>query len=57
MAELNPYLDPVTGLPKAGTTAPWLGTQGQVDDSVATKVNDIASKDSVRSTRWRAPKG
>jgi len=43
----NPYLDPATGLPKTGTSAAWLGTQAQVDDSVATKVNDIASKDSA----------
>jgi hypothetical protein len=47
MAETNPYLDPVTGLPKTGTSAAWLGTQKQVDDSMATKVNEIASKDSA----------
>lgn len=43
----NPYLDPNSGLPKTGTTAPWLGTQAQVDDSMANKVNEIASKDSA----------
>ena len=47
MAETNPYLDPVTGLPKTGTSAAWLGTQKTVDNSMATKVNEIASKDSA----------
>jgi hypothetical protein len=47
MADTNPYLDPNSGLPKTGTQAPWLGSQPQVDDSMANKVTEIASKDSA----------
>ena len=43
----NPYLDPVTGLPKTGTNAPWLGTQNQIDDSVAANVTKLPAQDSA----------
>jgi hypothetical protein len=42
----NPYLDPVTGLPKSGTSAAWLGTQQQVADSMAGKVAEISAQES-----------
>ncbi|HEY5806404.1 MAG TPA: hypothetical protein VIT67_00460, partial [Povalibacter sp.] len=42
----NPYVDPVTGLPTTGTTAPWIGSQEQVDDSVANQVAALSSQDS-----------
>jgi len=42
----NPALDPVTGLPKTGTAAPWVGTQSQVDDSVASHVAKLVGQNS-----------
>jgi len=42
----NPLLDPVTGLPKTGTATPWVGTQSQVDDSVASHVAKLVGQDS-----------
>ena len=42
----NPYLDPVTGLPKTGTSAAWLGTQQQVANSMAGKVAEISAQES-----------
>ena len=41
----NPYLDPVTGLPKTGTSAAWIGTQQQIADTMAGKVKEIAAQD------------
>jgi hypothetical protein len=42
----NPYLDAVTGLPKTGTTSPWIGSQTQAPDTVAGNVATLAGKDS-----------
>lgn len=56
MATPDPVIDPVTGQPPpvpppvsppvSPTNAQWISSQQQVDDSMANKVNEIASKDS-----------
>jgi hypothetical protein len=58
----NPALDPVTGLPKTGTATPWVGTQSQVDDSVAShvaklvgdsKLNQMARTEGLKAANSR----